>query len=200
MDHAALLRDTQKLEIELGPCLCLVKCYELLGDRSQEARRMAQFVLRGELERLGQIIDRGFGFSQRSEQFLRAIYALSLAGKKPHAESTLKRFLVDARNQYRQYGVLSGLDAFRVAIAQVVSGSTSDDVCDILAPDSLGARLTVGWFSDSRLLQHLSDDLDELIEAAENMGSASLSSDGWLYVLQLRISVRLSEGAGDSSV
>lgn len=192
MNHDALLRETERLEQELGPCLLLVKCYELLGDRPAVARKTAQHVLRGELDRLGRVIDKGFGFSQRSEQFLRAIYALSVAGQDIHATSTFTRFLLDARDLVHRQGALSGEDAFRTAIGQVIVASHAENAITLLAPDSLGAWLLRAWWSGSTdELREFADQIDDLIEAAENDGVASPSNDGWLYILQIRLSNRL---------
>jgi len=179
-----LVEKARYLEQELGPCLLVVKCYDLLGERRAEIRQMASQVSRAEISRLAEMSQRGFGIGPMSEQFLRVIYAFQIAGESAQAMQSFKAFLAKVTPKIDSELRLSGLAALRLAVAAVIVGDRQSDLTDCLAPESFGAAIAHAWRSGSRqLLEPIADRLEDQIETAENEGQIAPWEEGWNYVL-----------------
>lgn len=194
--RSSLMADTERLELELGPCLLLVKCYELLGDRHR-ARTTARGVVQGELQRLSKMSSPRYTFRQRSEQILRAIYSLVVAEEPAPASVLFARLMSEAEQERTRSGLLRGEDALRLAVAEVVASAKDRRVLALLAPGEEGPRVARAWESASSTeLAEVCSWLEGVCEAGENVGSMAPAQDGWLCILLVRLQGALARGPG----
>ncbi|MBN1656505.1 MAG: hypothetical protein JXA30_22230 [Deltaproteobacteria bacterium] len=189
MSRSTLAEQTQFLQREIGSCLLVVKCYELL-ENAAEARRIAGDVIRGEVERLAEMGKRSFPFLHISEQFLRVVYALEVSGDRLTAKSFYKSFYEAAVKRVLETGPLYEPEAHRLVVAQVVLDEKNTNVLKLLLPESMEWRISKAWSSEDRsTLGSCIEEIEFIITASEVDGSISPIQDGWLYILLHRMQV-----------
>jgi hypothetical protein len=182
-----LSEETAFIEKELGPCVLLIKCYELLH-RTGDAQAMAQQLSRMELDALGQMIDRKVTMGATSEQFLRTIYTFEVAKMQPQVDSIFKAFVQAAQRTVKTEGLWHNLRAFRIAVAQVLARDRNHELEAQLAPDSLGAFVVRAWSAGTReTLEQCIEALEDIVEVAENKDRLAPWDDVWQYILLARL-------------
>lgn len=181
--HAELGRRTEFLERELGPCLLVLKCFELTNRPVEQRRSIARQISRGEIERLAEIARRKFGLRATSEQFLRALYALDRAGSRKQALGLLYSLVESVRNTAR---ISDASIDFRLVAGIVITGDQSGVAEQVLPEGSFAKRLAV--VARTRKDEELTDacaELGNLIRAQESAGLLEPWQDVWEYVVLL---------------
>ena len=192
MSDLELSQQTKFLEAELGPCVLVVKCYELLG-RQSEARAMARQLTGAELDFLAQTIEKKLGYGFISEQFLRAIYVFGVAEMPQQITSLFRSFVETAKRSVKSEGMWDGLRAFRLAVGQIMARDYSS-LSGIVVSECFGAAVSRAWLARSNdLMQQCLDDLQDAVDIAENDDVIAPWDDVWEYVLMVRIKRLLLE-------
>lgn len=179
--HAELGRRTEFLERELGPCLLVLKCFELARRPLEQLRAIARQISQGEIERLAEVARRGFGLRATSEQFLRALYALDRAGSRKQAVGLLYSMVESARDAAR---ISEPSIDFRLVAGVVITGDQTGFAEQVLPEGSFAKRLAV--VARTRKDGELSDacaELGTLIQAQEDAGLLEPWQDVWEYVV-----------------
>lgn len=181
---------TAFLERELGPCLLVLKCRELLGHNEQELRPLAKLVVRGEIERLSEARRRKLGIRSLCEHHVRAVYASSLAGYS-HDGRALFASLLDTLHRHCKPESVPANLALSVASAAVFAKDCSRGV-SALSPGTPAASIVTAVSSGNDLqLSSVIESLRELILVAELESQIAPWDDVWVYVLLRRL-VQLS--------
>ena len=179
--------ETAFIEKELGPCVLLIKCYELL-QRTEDAKAMAQQLSRMELDALGQMIERKVSMGATSEQFLRTIYTFEVAKMPQQVDPIFKAFVQAAQQSVKTEGLWDHLRAFRIAVAQVLAKDKSHELEAQLAADSFGAFVVRAWSLGTReALEQCIEALEDIVEVAENKDRLAPWDDVWQYILLARL-------------
>lgn len=185
VDQQILLEQTKQLRKELGPCLLVVKCYELLGDAQGEGRVLARDVVRGEIERLAEMDKRRYSGAVLAEQFLRAIYSVEIAGQHEQALNLFRTLRERTAKGAKSTGITE-LEALLMVTAQVIVGDRT--LCDFVPAGTIVERLASAWATRTEeKLKNTVEELADLIASAEADGRIAPDQDGWLYILLRRL-------------
>ncbi len=184
MDQAKLVDETRVLHRELGPCVLVAKCYDLLDDY-EEAKRVAAKVAKRESTDLAEMDRRRFSYSHISEQFLRTIYAFERSGQHQQAQLALRSFRDIARSHNS-----SGLSpdrtvASRLIIAHMLLNDTSPELLALIIGNSFERELASAWVTrDATSLSNILGRVTAQIAREEVEGGLAPTQDGWTYILQ----------------
>ena len=200
MPEKALPQVTADLEKQLGPCVLVLRCYELLGDRPEETRKMAERIVLRELQNLSSIIRMAPRSTATAEQFLRTIYSLQMAHRLPEAQLAFTRFVASFRNTRPGTPFPIGA-AFRMAVAAIILDRRDSGILNILRENSLPWRLARAWVSDSTgLLEEVFAEIEDAVLDEEDADRLHPWDDTWHYIILSRIDSRLGCPSGAPGV
>ncbi len=189
MDTAKLRTEVEALERELGPCVLVAKCFELLGE-SDRARQVAALVISRETGDLAEMGRRKLSFHLLAEQFLRVLYALTVAGQRQQAVVVLRSFLDSARRHSSSGHILRADEALRLVTAHVLLNDRVVEIQELIARESFEGQLAAAWSTGRAAdLAPFVRQLARTVDEGEKSGHVSASQDGWLYVLLRRLQV-----------
>ena len=183
MDRAELRTEVDALECELGPCVLVAKCFELL-DEPDRAKQVAALIVSRETADLAEMGRRKLTFRHLAEQYLRVLYALTLAGRREQAVVVLRSFRDSARRHSLSGHALSGDEALRLLTAHVLLNDRAVELQKLIARESFEGQLAAAWSTGrSTDLAAFVRQIARAVEQGEKAGHVSPSQDGWLYVL-----------------
>jgi len=187
MDRAVLRVEVGALERELGPCVLVAKCFELLDDPDR-AKEVAALIVSRETADLAEMGKRKLSFHHLAEQFLRVAYALTVAGQRQQAVVVLRSFRDSARRYCLSGHVLGGDEALRLVTAHVLLQDRAVELQELIEPGSFEGQLAAAWSTGraADLLPFVRQ-VACTVEQGEKAGRVSPSQDGWLYVLLRRL-------------
>lgn len=189
----ALRKVAANIEDQLGPCLLVLRCYELLGDRPTEAQKMAETLVVNELKKLSAVLGRMPGSIAVAEQFLRTIYVLCVAKRLPEAQLTAQRFIASFRGAATNGSLKSGV-AFRVGAVAAILDCADAAILDVLDAKVFPRRLAEACISNNTVrLEEVFAELEEAVLDQESRESLHQWDDTWHYILLHRIRNRLEK-------
>jgi len=174
------------LERELGPCLLVLKCRELLGMSVNELRPLARLVVRGEVERLADARRRKVGVHGLCEHHVRAIYASDVAGYAPDRRVLLSS-LLDTVKRHFEPGKLPDQLGLLMACAAIFAEDLTRALSLIPSGTAAASMLTALSSGDTVQLAAVVESLQQSILVAEDEAQLVPWDDVWVYVLLRRL-------------
>ncbi|MEQ1886548.1 MAG: hypothetical protein ABL967_15900 [Bryobacteraceae bacterium] len=196
MPEKVLPQVTADLEKQLGPCVLVLRCHELLGDQPEETRRLAERIVLRELQNLSSMIRQAPGAASTAEQFLRTIYSLQMARRSSEALSAYQRFVSTFRKAAPATTIPIGA-AFRIAVSTVILDRRDPEILNILSENSLPWRLSRAWASENAdLLEEIFAEIEDAVLDQEDADRLHPWDDTWHYILLSRLERRLECPSG----